>query len=47
LNLDDVGAKCWGRRNGSGRHFLTVPPRRCPERVSIRLKMGRLPSAEP
>jgi hypothetical protein len=28
LNLDDVGAKCWGRRTGSGRHFLTVPPQR-------------------
>jgi membrane protease YdiL (CAAX protease family) len=40
LNLDDVGAKCWGRRNGSGRHFLTVPPRRPTERVPIRLEKG-------
>jgi hypothetical protein len=47
VNLDDVGAKCWARRNGSGRHLLTVPPQRPPERVPIRLDEGPIPSAAP
>jgi hypothetical protein len=47
LNLDDVGAKCWGRRNGSGRHFLTVPPQRPPERVPIRLNKGPITICRP